>query len=75
MEQLSTVFSPVEFKTFAGLVRQFRQEDIDYPTFEARLMQLFGHDRRHMLQGMDAFIPVKDRPNFTRFLKRQGILP
>jgi len=73
MEQLNSVFTPQEFQTFATLVRDYRQETIDYETFEARLIQLFGFDRRHHLQGMEAFIPAKDRLLFTRFLKRQGL--
>ena len=72
MEKLSTSFSPQDFRTFANLVREYRQQDIGYSEFEARLVQLFGHERRSLLKGMDTFVPAEDRPAFQRFLIRQG---
>lgn len=73
MEKLSSSFSPQDFQAFATLVREYRQQLVTYGEFEARLVQLFGHDRRYLLKGMDSFVPVEDRGAFQRFLKRQGV--
>jgi hypothetical protein len=73
MEKLSSAFSPQDFQAFATLVREYRQQQVTYGEFEARLVQLFGHDRRHLLKGMDSFVPAEDRNAFQRFLKRQGV--
>jgi len=68
MHMLHLALSAEELKQFAVLLKRWRSENLPFPEFCQKVLELYGSERRNLLAGMKPFIPEKDLAYFESFL-------
>lgn len=72
MDKLQTKLNPDELRQFAKLLKAWHT-NLPFPEFCDKVLELYGPNRKHMLAGMQPFIPEKDAAYFENFLERIGL--
>ncbi|KAK2157183.1 hypothetical protein LSH36_196g05039 [Paralvinella palmiformis] len=72
MTKLYTKLNKDELGRFAVLVRDWHR-NMPIGDFCEKVLELYGPERKYLLQGMKPFIPERDLPVFETFLERLGL--
>uniref|UniRef100_A0A914UZW3 Cerebral cavernous malformations 2 harmonin-homology domain-containing protein n=1 Tax=Plectus sambesii TaxID=2011161 RepID=A0A914UZW3_9BILA len=74
LSMLSSTLTHEELRQFAVLIKRWRGENLPFPEFIQKVLELYGSERKHLLARMRPFVHgPEDIRFFNRFLDKAGI--